>query len=83
MRKFINVHPTYSDMPPWNGQETADIVYFDRGRELTRHLVEKRQLRPEWLGLKPWYLIEVKSTTGDSRTPFYLSKRQYEKVSDC
>ncbi|KAG8677589.1 hypothetical protein FPOAC2_03723 [Fusarium poae] len=80
MRKFINVHPTYSDMPPWNGQETADIVYFDRGRELTRHLVEKRQLRPEWLGLKPWYLIEVKSTTGDSRTPFYLSKRQYEKM---
>ncbi|KAM0415352.1 hypothetical protein ACHAPD_006548 [Fusarium lateritium] len=79
MRKFVTIHPSYSDMLPWNGQETADIVYFDRGRELTRHLVEKRQLGPEWLGVKPLYLIEVKSTTGDSRTPFYMSKRQYQK----
>ncbi|KAM0492979.1 hypothetical protein ACHAP8_009508 [Fusarium lateritium] len=82
MRKFVTIHPSYSDMLPWNGQETADIVYFDRKQELTRHLVEKRQLGPEWLGVKPLYLIEVKSTIGDSRTPFYMSKRQYQKMGD-
>ncbi|CAF3557216.1 unnamed protein product [Fusarium graminearum] len=82
MRKFINVHPNYSDMPVWTGQETADIVYFDRGRGLTKHLVGKGQLGPSWLNKKPLYLIEVKSTTGDRRTPFYMSKRQYQKMGE-
>lgn len=82
MRKFINIHPNYSDMPAWTGQETADIVYFDRGRGLTKHLVGKGQLGPSWLNVKPLYLIEVKSTTGDRRTPFYMSKRQYQKMGE-
>ncbi|KAK6725139.1 hypothetical protein SNK04_003944 [Fusarium graminearum] len=82
MRKFINIHPNYSDMPVWTGQETADIVYFDRGRGLTKHLVGKGQLGPSWLNKKPLYLIEVKSTTGDRRTPFYMSKRQYQKMGE-
>ncbi|CAG1990494.1 unnamed protein product [Fusarium graminearum] len=82
MRKFINIHPNYSDMPVWTGQETADIIYFDRGRGLTKHLVGKGQLGPSWLNKKPLYLIEVKSTTGDRRTPFYMSKRQYQKMGE-
>jgi hypothetical protein len=82
MRKFIIIHPNYSDMLPWTGQETADIVYFDRKRDLTNHLVDKGYLdQRAWQDKKPFYMIEVKSTTGHSRTPFYMSKRQYQRVS--
>lgn len=82
MRKFITIHPDYSDMLPWTGQETADIVYYDRKQELTRQLVNKGYLLERaWQDKKPVYMIEVKSTTGHSRTPFYMSKRQYQRVS--
>ncbi|RSL86654.1 hypothetical protein CEP52_015760 [Fusarium oligoseptatum] len=83
MRKFITVHPEYSDMSPWTGRETADIVYFDRKRALTTHLVDKGYLdRTAWLTKKPLYMIEVKATTGHSRTPFYMSKRQYQRMQE-
>ncbi|GKU04976.1 hypothetical protein FLAG1_07771 [Fusarium langsethiae] len=82
MRRFIIPHPDYSDMLPWSGRETADIVYFDRRRELTNYLVEKGYLDQEsFQDKKPLYLIEVKSTTGNGRNPFYMSKSQYRKVS--
>lgn len=82
MRKFVTIHPDYSDMLPWTAQETADIVYFDRKRVLTNHLVDKGYLdKTAWQNKKPLFLIEVKSTTGHSRTPFYMSKRQYQRVS--
>ncbi|RGP70137.1 hypothetical protein FSPOR_4249 [Fusarium sporotrichioides] len=82
MRKFIIAHPDYSDMLPWSGRETADIVYFDRRRELTNYLVEKGYLDQEsFQDKKPLYLIEVKSTTGNGRNPFYMSRSQYRKVS--
>ena len=68
-------------MQPWTGQETADIVYNDRKCVLTKHLVEERYLPDNWLDKKPLYFIEVKSTIGHSRTPFYVSKRQYQRVS--
>ncbi|KAF4957230.1 hypothetical protein FGADI_3295 [Fusarium gaditjirri] len=74
MRKFITIHPDYSDMLPWTAQETADIVYFDRKRVLTNHLVDKGYLdKTAWQNKKPLFLIEVKSTTGHSRTPFYMT----------
>ncbi|KAK2934816.1 Histidine kinase/HSP90-like ATPase superfamily [Fusarium oxysporum f. sp. vasinfectum] len=80
MRKFVTIHPDYSDMLPWTAQETADIVYFDRKRVLTNHLVDKGYLdKTAWQNKKPLFLIEVKSTTGHSRTPFYMSKRQYQR----
>ncbi|CAG7555872.1 unnamed protein product [Fusarium equiseti] len=82
MRRFIKVHPKYSDMQPWTGQETADIVYRDQKCVLTKHLVEERCLPDNWLDKKPLYLIEVKSTTGHSRTPFYVSKRQYQMMQE-
>ncbi|KAF4452438.1 hypothetical protein F53441_4718 [Fusarium austroafricanum] len=81
MRKLVTVHPDYSDMLPWTAQETADIVYFDRKRALTNHLVDKGYLdKTAWQNKKPLYMIEVKSTTGHSRTPFYMSKRQYQRA---
>ncbi|TXC00522.1 hypothetical protein FocTR4_00008130 [Fusarium oxysporum f. sp. cubense] len=74
MRKFVTIHPDYSDMLPWTAQETADIVYFDRKRVLTNHLVDKGYLdKTAWQNKKPLFLIEVKSTTGHSRTPFYMT----------
>ncbi|KAI8691937.1 hypothetical protein NCS56_00187800 [Fusarium sp. Ph1] len=83
MRKFVTVHPNYADMLPWTGRETADIVYFDRKRALTTHLVDKGYLdRTAWLTKKPLYMIEVKATTGHSRTPFYMSKRQYQRMQE-
>lgn len=82
MRKFITIHPDYSDMLPWTAQETADIVYYDRKRVLTNHLADKGYLdKTAWQNKKPLFLIEVKSTTGHNRTPFYMSKRQYQRVS--
>ncbi|KAF4976018.1 hypothetical protein FZEAL_7274 [Fusarium zealandicum] len=79
MRKFVTVHPDYSDMLPWTGRETADIVYFDRKRELTTMLADKGYLdRTAWQNKKPLFMIEVKSTTGHCRTPFYMSKRQFQ-----
>ncbi|KAJ4267510.1 hypothetical protein NW762_003617 [Fusarium torreyae] len=83
MRKFVTVHPNYSDMLPWTAQETADIVYFDRKRVLTDHLVDKGYLdKAAWQNKKPLYMIEVKSTTGHCRTPFYMSKRQYQRMQE-
>ncbi|KAG7413911.1 hypothetical protein Forpe1208_v008084 [Fusarium oxysporum f. sp. rapae] len=83
MRKFVTIHPDYSDMLPWTVQETADIVYFDRKRVLTNHLVDKGYLdKTAWQNKKPLFLIEVKSTTGHSRTPFYMSKRQYQRMQE-
>ena len=68
-------------MQPLTGQETADIVYRDQKCVLTKYLVEERYLSDNWLDKKPLYFIEVKSTTGHGRTPFYVSKRQYQRVS--
>lgn len=84
MRKYVTVHPNYSDMLPWTGRETADIVYFDHKSALTALLVDKGYLdKRAWMNKKPLYLIEVKATTGPCRTPFFVSRRQYERVSFC
>ncbi|KAF9772494.1 hypothetical protein IL306_009798 [Fusarium sp. DS 682] len=83
MRKLVTIHPDYSDMLPWTAQKTADIVYFDRKRVLTNHLVNKGYLdKTAWQNKKPLFLIEVKSTMGHSRTPFYMSKRQYQRMQE-
>ncbi|KAF5535752.1 hypothetical protein FMEXI_10658 [Fusarium mexicanum] len=79
MRKFITIHPDYSDMLPWTAQETADIVYYDRKRVLTNHLADKGYLdKTAWQNKKPLFLIEVKSTTGHSRTPFYMNAGEFQ-----
>lgn len=84
IRKFVTVHAKYSDMLPWNGRETSDIVYHDKDRILTELLVEKGHLqREDWLKKTPRYFIEVKCTVGKASTPFYISKAQYRRVSLC
>lgn len=70
-------------MAPWNGTETADITYQDTEGDLTALLVNCRYLDGElWRGARPRYLIEVKSTTGPCGVPFYMSKGQYQMVSN-
>ncbi|KAK1503613.1 hypothetical protein CABS01_09002 [Colletotrichum abscissum] len=81
MRKHVAVHPEYSYVTPWEGQETADIVYDDRFGVLTEILIGKGYLeRTKWTGKKPQYLIEVKTTPGDAARPFFVSKYQYNRM---
>lgn len=69
-------------MDPWNGRETADLVYNDTEGDLTALLVENGYLDPSrWHTARPNYFIEVKTTTGPLETPFYMSKYQYRRVS--
>ncbi|KAK1536561.1 uncharacterized protein CCOS01_01881 [Colletotrichum costaricense] len=80
MRKHVAVHPEYSYVTPWEGQETADIVYDDRFGVLTEILIGKGYLeRTKWIGKKPQYLIEVKTTPGDAARPFFM--RSYTDAS--
>ena len=69
-------------MEPWNGRETTDITYDDRDGRLTSLFIENEYLDSEvWAGRRPKYFIEVKSTTGPCDTPFFMSKNQYQMVS--
>ncbi|KAI3332562.1 hypothetical protein F4824DRAFT_475026 [Ustulina deusta] len=82
MRKYVIIHPEYTDMDEWRGRETSDITYCDVQSKLTTELIEKGYLaRNTWEGKHPNYFIEVKTTTGSCETPFYISKAQYQRVS--
>ncbi|KAK4235362.1 hypothetical protein C8A03DRAFT_36794 [Achaetomium macrosporum] len=79
IRKYTTIHPDYSDMEPWERRETADIVYEDVESVLTEWLIDCGYLdRAHWQDARPRYYIEVKTTTGPSVTPFYMSRRQFE-----
>ncbi|KAK7453070.1 hypothetical protein Landi51_04065 [Colletotrichum acutatum] len=81
MRKHVAVHPEYSYVTHWEGQETADIVYNDKFGVLTKILIERGYLEPtKWVDKKPQYFIEVKTTPGDAARPFFVSKYQYNRV---
>ncbi|KAI1342846.1 hypothetical protein F5Y15DRAFT_412522 [Xylariaceae sp. FL0016] len=83
IRKFVSVHPEYSDMEPWNGIETSDITHLDAGGVLTDLLIENGYLpRDVWAGRSPYYFIEVKTTTSTCETPFYMSKAQYRRMQE-
>ena len=69
-------------MPTWSGRETADITYNDESGVLTGILIDNGYLSAEtWTGARVDYLIEVKTTTGPCRMPFFMSKHQYRRVS--
>jgi hypothetical protein len=67
-------------MPPWEGAETADITYSDADGELTSYLIDQGYLK-DCQGIRPKYYLEVKTTTKGCRTPFYMSKHQFARVS--
>lgn len=83
----MNAHPDYADLSRWSGRETSDIVYDDVSGTFTNLLIKKGYLPekvylPEyhWENKTPRYFIEVKSTTGQCATPFFMSSGQYERV---
>lgn len=84
IRRYVNIHPEYSDLTPWDGRETADITYHDRDGVLTGIFIDKGYLNSGiWNGRRPKYFIEVKSTTGSCERPFFMSKNQYQTVSNA
>ena len=80
-------------MPPWNGRETADIMYEDRetaNAETTYKLTMllwkygylPNGLRLEHQGASLNYYLEVKTTTLGCGTRLFVSKAQYQRVSE-
>jgi hypothetical protein len=67
-------------MEAWNGAETADITYDDKEGELTKLLVENGYLDDICSGATPKYYLEVKTTTKECGTRFFVSKSQYQRV---
>lgn len=82
IRDYVKVHAEYSDITRWPGnRETADIVYADTTGALTKVLIDCDYLSSSWEHARPNYLLEVKTTTGPCRTPFFMSRLQYQRVS--
>ncbi|KAJ5189913.1 hypothetical protein N7472_008927 [Penicillium cf. griseofulvum] len=81
IRHYVTIHPDYATMARWYGRETADIVYEDTEGAFTSLLINHGYLEAdEWEDKRPKYFIEVKTTTGPLGTPFYMSKRQFERM---
>ncbi|KAG5655328.1 hypothetical protein KAF25_010480 [Fusarium avenaceum] len=78
IRIYAAIHPEYSSITHWSRRETADLVYTDSEGQLTNILVEAGILTgDEWTDKRPKYYIEVKTTSGPCKTPFYMSGNQY------
>lgn len=75
-------------MANWTGRETADIVYKDDSGQLTQYLREHSegnfplQIREDrdFRAHPIEYYLEVKTTTGQCGTRFYMSSGQYKRV---
>lgn len=80
IRRHVTDHADYSDMDPWTGLETADITYNDTEGDFTKLLVINKYLDEIWVGAKPMYFLEVKTTTKECNTRFFVSKSQHQKV---
>ena len=81
IRHYAAAHPDYADIRRWPGRETSDLTYQDIQGDLTRLLIDTGHLAGElWRDRRPMYFLEVKTTTGPCHTPFFVSKRQYERV---
>jgi hypothetical protein len=78
----VTVHEDYYGMDAWKGAETADITYDDTKGVFTKLLVENEYLDDFWIGAKPKYYLEVKATTKECGTRFFISKSQYQRVCE-
>ncbi len=69
-------------MASYDGPETADIIYDDVDGVLTSYLASLEYLDEDiWRDKTPKYLLEVKTTTQDCDTRFFMSKSQVQRVS--
>lgn len=79
------MHEKYRDMEPWNGAETAHIVYEDQSPHygLTTLLFNNGHLPGEVLspGATLKYFLEVKTTTKECDSRFFVSRAQFQRVS--
>ncbi|KAI0866635.1 hypothetical protein F4860DRAFT_457982 [Xylaria cubensis] len=83
IKKYVTALPEYADAPSWTGDETADFVYDDVKSVLTTLLIKKGYLdKDRWSGRTPTYYIEVKTTAGGCRNPFFMSNSQYQRMKD-
>jgi hypothetical protein len=84
MRNLVKEHhPDWRHWPEWTERETSDIVYLDNESALTAVLIENGYLDYHtWVGQKPLYMIEVKTTLADKSKEFYLSAEQHQRVSE-
>ena len=77
----MTIHENYRDMEPWRGAETADITYDDIEGEFTQLLISDGYLDGSiWADARPKFFLEVKTTTKECATRFFLSKSQYRRV---
>jgi hypothetical protein len=89
IRGELSTSTHFANMQSWIGRETADIVYKDQTGELTRYLrnhsegIFPHQIPEDWdFPAHPIeYYLEVKSTTGQCGSRFYMSGGQYKRVS--
>ncbi|KAF2670540.1 hypothetical protein BT63DRAFT_454729 [Microthyrium microscopicum] len=77
MRNHVRLHDQYANVPFSNAYEDGDILYADTSGLLTQKLITKGYLEGHrWVGRKPKYFFEVKTTVGPMDTPFYPSADQ-------
>jgi hypothetical protein len=71
-------------MEVWKGYEGPDIIYHDIRGEFTKLLINNGYLdRNVWANVTPpKYSLEVKSSTGECDTPFFVGLQQYQEVCD-
>ncbi|KAK6825522.1 hypothetical protein PG987_013016 [Apiospora arundinis] len=83
IRHYVTAHPEYETMDAWLGAEVADLVYNDSKGAMTERLIARGYLeKSAWQNKRPQYLIEVKTTTSNCDTPFFVSKAQCEKIKE-
>jgi len=84
MRNLVKEHhPDWRHWPEWTERETSDIVYLDNESALTAVLIENGYLDYHtWVGQKPLYMIEVKTTLADKSKEFYLSVEQHQRMQE-
>ncbi|KAF9772366.1 hypothetical protein IL306_009945 [Fusarium sp. DS 682] len=81
VRHHASIHPDYTSLGGWHGQEQGDLFFDDAAGTFTSYLIEKGYLDESWRKERPEYYIEVKTTTsGRLDTPFYMSKHQYARM---
>lgn len=77
------------ELPNYNKSEETDVTYPDTHGYLSRLLRSMTQGQvPSWLedacapecAARPTYWIEVKTTAGSCKTPFFVSEHQYDLV---
>ena len=76
------MHEKYKDMEEWTGSETADIVYEDEGPDFVLSNAFSEHLPRDRLkeGAPIKYYLEVKTTTEECSSRFFVSKSQYRRV---